>query len=207
MIIFLKLLSEMSKYKQSKIYIITCEKDIYIGSTTISLHLRYLSHRTQKTCSMYKYIHNNYNGDWSEWKISLYEDYPCNSKQELRKKEGEIIKTFLNNNKYNVINKVIAGRTNQEWIRDNREQYDIWMKNYNINRKEERKERDKINNAKINETRRIYLKNNPPKYLKIECDCGMIMNRKCLSRHIKRKNHQDLMDKQTSAILLFLKSI
>ncbi len=176
----------MSNYKQSKIYIITREKDIYIGSTTISLHQRYLSHITQKTCSMYKYIHNNYNGDWSEWKITLYEDYPCNSKQELRKKEGEIIKIFLNNNKYNVINKVIAGRTNKEWIRDNREHYDIYMNNYNINRKEAHNEKRKE---------------------KIECDCGCILRKADIQRHYRSKNHIELMDKQISAILLFLKII
>lgn len=194
----------MSKYLQSKIYIITHEKDIYIGSTTYSLDYRYMGHKTQPTCSMYQYINNNYNGDWTKWKISLYEDYPCNNKKELSKKEGEIIKKFINYNKYNVINKVIAGRTNKEWIKDNKEKYDIWMKNYDFDRKEERKERDKINKTKINETRRIYLQNNPRKYLKIECDCGMILNKNSLSRHIKRNIHQDLMDKQTSAILLFL---
>ena len=197
----------MKDYLQSKIYTITREKDIYIGSTTYPLAYRYTGHKTQLQCSMYKYIHNNCNGDWSEWKINLYEDYPCNNEEELTKREGEIIKKFKSYNKYNVINKYIAGRTNKEWIKDNKEKYDIWMKNYEFDRKEERKQRDKINNARINETRRIYLKNNPPQYKKIECDCGMIMNKTCLSRHIKRNIHQELMDKQTSAILSFLKSI
>jgi len=173
----------MSKYLQSKIYTITRGKDIYIGSTTLSLYHRYLNHSTQPRCSMYQYIHNNCNGDWSEWKINLYEDYPCNNEKELTKREGEIIKKFKSYNKYNVINKYIAGRTNKEWIKDNKEKYDIWMKNYEFDRKEQQKQYKKI---------------------RIECDCGCLSTRSDLARHKKTKKHQDLMDNQTSAILSFL---
>jgi hypothetical protein len=44
----------MSKYKQSKIYIITREKDIYIGSTTLSLNTWYCGAVTFSNVSGWK---------------------------------------------------------------------------------------------------------------------------------------------------------
>lgn len=160
-------------YLQSKIYTITREKDIYIGSTIQELKRRFNNHHTNKDCSLYYYIHNNCNGDWSEWKINLYEDYPCNNVEELTKREGEIIKKFKSYNKYNVINKYVAGRTKKEY---NKEYY---------------------KNRKNKKERNEYIKN-------IECDCGCLSSLNHKTRHQKTKRHQELMDKQTSAILSFL---
>ncbi len=82
-----------NKYVKGKIYTITCEDDsVYVGSTIRTLYIRLSSHKTDTKCSMYQYIYTNYNGDWSKCKIELYELYPCNSKKELYKKEGEIIR-------------------------------------------------------------------------------------------------------------------
>lgn len=199
----------MLDYKQSKIYTITNENNIYIGSTTLQLQYRFCVHQTQKTCSMYQYIQEKYHGNWDEWKINLYEEYACNSKKELLRKEGEVIRYFKNLNHYNIINKRIEGRTHKEWIEDNKENYTEYKKQYSNNRKEIRKQYDKDNKEKIDETRKIYYKNNIEKIKeksreKIECDCGYILTRKCLKRHQNRQLHKDLMNKQTTAILSFL---
>jgi hypothetical protein len=39
--------------------------------------------------SLYYYIENN---DWTDWYIELYEKYPCNDRQELHKREGQVIR-------------------------------------------------------------------------------------------------------------------
>jgi hypothetical protein len=41
--------------------------------------------------------------------IYIYEDFPCNSKQELNRREGEVIREI------GTINKQIAGRTKKEY--------------------------------------------------------------------------------------------
>lgn len=155
----------MPDYKQSKIYTITCEDGaVYVGSTIRTLEQRLSRHKNDKKCSMYKYIHKNYNGDWSKSKIELYENYPCNSKEELSIKEGEITRLI------GTINYRIAGRTRKEY-----------------NNTPDRKRKQYIRLRQI-----------------IECDCGCISTKGHLARHKKTKIHQDLIEKQISAILFFL---
>ena len=155
------------RYQKGKIYIITCEDGaIYVGSTIQELKRRFNKHHTDRDCSLYYYINNNYNGDWSKCKIELYENYPSNNKIELEKKEGEITKLI------GTINMDIPGNNY------NRQEYEKHRKN-----KKERKE---------------YL------YKIIECDCGCLSKRSHLARHQKTKRHQELIYKQTSAILSFL---
>ena len=50
-----------------------------------------------------------------DYKIELLEEYACNNKQQLEKKEGEYIK----NNE--CVNKRVAGRTNDEYMKYYRE--------------------------------------------------------------------------------------
>ena len=206
----------MPDYKQSKIYTITRENYIYIGSTTLLLKYRFSLHQTQKTCSMYKYINENYDGNWNEWKIKLYENYPCNNKKELDRKEGDIIRLFKNDITYNVINKRIEGRTTKEWIEDNEEHFIKTRKKYHNNRKEIRKQYDKDNKDKINETRQKYREENREKIRakdrernskKVICDCGCIIARNHLLRHQATQRHKDLMETQISAILFFLECL
>lgn len=155
----------MPDYKQSKIYTITCEDGaVYVGSTIRTLEQRLSHHKSHKSSSMYKYIHKNYNGDWSKSKIELYENYPCNSKKELGKKEGEIIRLLGN------INHNIAGRTRKEY-----------------NNTPDRKRKQNIRQKQ-----------------KIECECGCLISKGYLAKHKKTKIHQDLIEKQISAILFFL---
>ena len=47
------------------------------------------------------------------YKIELIELYPCNNKQELNLREGQIIKEYKSN-KLNIVNKCIAGQTHKE---------------------------------------------------------------------------------------------
>ena len=102
------------RYQRGKIYTIRCYDDdtaIYVGSTIDILSKRMAKHRSNKKCSLYQYV----NGNWDNWYIELYEEYPCNNKQLLEKREGEITRLIGN------INKKIQGRTKQEYYEDNKE--------------------------------------------------------------------------------------
>ena len=77
------------RYKRGKIYTIrniTDDTMIYVGSSIDTLPKRLGKHKADcksgKGISLYKYIENN---DWSSWYIEWYEDFPCNSKQELNR--------------------------------------------------------------------------------------------------------------------------
>lgn len=70
------------------------------------------------SCSLYKLIQDKYNGDWSVCYYELYENHSCNSKEELHKKEGEVIRLFKNDENYDCINCKIAGRNNKEYYKE-----------------------------------------------------------------------------------------
>jgi hypothetical protein len=101
------------RYKRGKIYTIrniTDDTMIYVGSTIDTLPKHLGTHKRDCNCgkriSIYKYIENN---DWSNWYIEWHEDFPCNGKQELNRREGEVIREI------GTINKQIAGRTRKEY--------------------------------------------------------------------------------------------
>ncbi len=107
----------MVNYNNSKIYTIRCITDdtaIYVGATTQPLCKRFKNHQIC-LASIGNYILNKCDGDWSNWYIELYENFPCNSKEELSKREGEVIRAI------GTINKRIECRTLQEYYIDNKE--------------------------------------------------------------------------------------
>lgn len=104
------------------IYTIRCKSDdkqIYIGSTKTSLSRRGFHH---KSCSKTNnksplYIHINANGGWDNYYIELYESFEGTT-DELKKREGEIIRQFKTDTDMFVINHRIAGRTPLQSIKD-----------------------------------------------------------------------------------------
>jgi predicted GIY-YIG superfamily endonuclease len=183
------------RYQDSKIYIIICEDgNIYIGSTIQSLNNRLCSHKRDETCSMYQYIHNNYDGDWCKCKLELYESYPCNNRKELIKREGEIIRLF------GTINKQIAGRTREEYeeFRNNNKE-----KILEINKKYRNDNKQKIQKYERNRPNKQERAENQKQ--KIVCECGCISTRNHLLRHQTSNKHQQLIKQQIESILLFLK--
>jgi hypothetical protein len=112
----------MVNYQNSKIYKIWSPQTdkIYIGSTVKLLCRRMADHKSdykaylegrQHFISSYKLI------ELSDCAIELIENYSCNSREELNKREGEIIRQ----NKDNCVNYQIAGRTKLQWRNDNNE--------------------------------------------------------------------------------------
>jgi hypothetical protein len=195
------------RFEKGKIYTITCDDGaVYVGSTIRTLNKRYIGHKNNEISSMYKYIEKHYGGDWSKCKIELYDLYPCNSKKELEKKEGEIIRLI------GTINKVIAGRGKAEYYKNYTDEILKKNKRYyysnnkvdilqqHIQYREDNKE--KIQNYernRPNKKERLEIQKE-----KIECECGCISTRTHLARHQKSPQHQELILNQTTAILSFL---
>ena len=116
----------MPDYSQGKIYTIRCRNDpalIYVGSTIQPLSKRFGEHKRHSKNTQKYPNHQLYTKieDWNDWYIELYLVYPCNSVEELRQKEGEIIRAI------GTLNRCIAGRTPKEskkgWIDKNKEYY------------------------------------------------------------------------------------
>jgi len=125
----------MPDYQNGRIYTVRCRTDnslIYVGSTTMPLSRRFSLHKNNKYCSLYKLIQNNFNGDWSNFYIELYEEYPCNNKEILNKREGEIQREIA------TINKHISGRTQKEYYIDNRNDKIHYQKEYYIDNRNDR---------------------------------------------------------------------
>ena len=111
------------KYKNGKIYTIRCKNDntfIYVGSTVQPLFKRWHQHkkilnnekRKEYNIFLYQKIRET---NLENWYIELYEEFSCESKEQLNQREGEVIR------KIGTLNKLIAGRTPKE---KNKEYYE-----------------------------------------------------------------------------------
>jgi hypothetical protein len=140
----------MPDYQRGKIYKLWSPSNnlIYYGSNIETLSSRLSKHiysyknynedNTKKYYSSYLVL------DCEDYKIELVEEYACNNKSQLCKKEGEYIK----NNE--CVNKCVAGRTKQEYRIDNIDRLKECRKQNNIKNVVKIKEQTKqyrINNA------------------------------------------------------------
>ena len=77
--------------------------------------------------------------------IKLYEEFPCKNRNQLRKREGEVIRST------NCVNKVIAGQTKKEWREVHSDELKEKKKQYYQDNKErllaDCKERKKTNGS------------------------------------------------------------
>ena len=126
---------EINKYSNGKIYKIwnDANNEVYIGSTFQPLCKRMANHRTHATCeSKYKtklYTMMRTLG-FDLFHIELLESFPCNDKEELRKREGELIREF------GTLNSRVENRTQQEYRVDKKEQISEMNRKYTQENKE-----------------------------------------------------------------------
>ena len=156
----------MPDYSNGKIYTIRFtdnEKTIYIGSTIQPLAVRYGGHKRTTRSSVYKFVEDNYNGEWDKCYIELYENFKCDSKEQLNKKEGEIIRNFVADEKFIVLNKVIAGRTHKEYCKDENEKLKEYRKQNAERKKAYDKEYRERNAEKIQQRKQEYNERNADK--------------------------------------------
>jgi hypothetical protein len=191
-----------NKYQRGKIYKIV---DIgytkcYIGSTIETLSNRMSGHR-----SAYKSFSKGLNKLVSSGvlfeefglencKIELIENYPCETKDELHRREGYYIQNT------DCVNKLVAGRKKPEWIEANKEH----LKTYKAQHHQKNKE-------KYNKKSSENYYNNKAHYLQIQkeyneknqevvdarrkashiCDCGATYTYTHKTRHLKTLKHQN----------------
>jgi hypothetical protein len=130
------------RYENGKIYVVRCKYDdtlVYVGSTFRKLKERFRGHKNEKNCSLYKYV----NGDWDNWYIELYQNYPCKNKTILERREGDVQREIA------TINQHIVGRSHKEWREVNRKNLLMYKKEYHIKNRDliiERKRQYRINN-------------------------------------------------------------
>lgn len=206
------------RYQRGKIYTIRNRKDnskIYVGSTIVRLSQRLAKHThvSKKEENKNMTLYHNVNNDWSDWYIELYENFPCKSKEELLKREGEIIREI------GTLNMEIAGRTYKEYYQDNKKRISdeskvYYQKNaekiksnikmYRENNPDKKKELDRKyyeqNKDKIQEYHKQYREQNEDKIKererqKIICECGCEVRKGDINRHQKTAKHQKLMEK------------
>ena len=199
---------DINIYNNSKIYTIRCRTDnnlIYVGSTTQPLHKRWYGHKSrvndikENHILLYKTM-NELGID--NFYIELYENYSCNSKEELNRYEGEIIRKIGN------LNHIIAGRKPDEYFEENKELLkDKRAEYYNENKEmilENRKKYREDNKDKIKEMKSKYYvenkeaikeKRNKDKTIKERktpfyiCGCGMSVSGGHKARHETTKKH------------------
>lgn len=193
----------MVNYGLGKIYKIINDitNDIYVGSTCETLSKRMTKHREKiKYCPerlFYKFVREI--GGWEHFKIIMIEDYPCNRKEELFKREQyhkDLLKPTLNKN-----NAFTSETEKKEYQKNyqNTEEYKKGRKIYYEKNKETRKEyrlknREKLKKyfSELNQRpeRKEY------RIQKIQCACGCIISRGCKARHEKTKKHIKLIEIQ-----------
>ena len=130
----------MVNYKNGKIYKIQCNKtkDIYVGSTCCRL----LCQRLRQHVHCYKCYLNGKTTYMTSFKILKDNDYfieliekvPCDSKDELHKRERYFIETL------ECVNKIIPGRTKKEYQKEYQEEHKEEIKEYKKEYYEEHKE-------------------------------------------------------------------
>jgi hypothetical protein len=161
--------TQTNKYNNSKIYTIRCRDDnnlIYVGSTTQPLYKRFYEHK--------KIYNNENNKEYNRllyvkmrelggeiFYIELYENLKCDSKEQLLKREGQIIREL------GTLNKKIEGRTpqeteefykdyNKQYKNNNKEQIKEQTKQYRINNKEKLKQHYNDNKEQLLENHKEY---------------------------------------------------
>ena len=167
---------EHNKYNSSRIYKIqsSLTDKIYIGSTCQALSQRMAGHMSDYN----KYLNDNTKSNISSFEIiklndayiSLIEECNFNNRQQLEKREGEIIKEQINI----CVNKLIAGRTRIEW-RDDNKQYKEQKAQYYSNNKQ----------LILEKAKKTYL-----------CDCGKTLTMCHKLKHEKTQKHISFITNQ-----------
>ena len=164
---------QINRYHSGKIYAIRSHQTdkFYIGSTCLPLYKRLYRHRIDKK----NFENGKFNKitsfdilEYDDHYIELLEEFRCENKMQLEKREGELIRLHKNN----LVNIVIVGRTKQEYYEDNKEAIIEKNKQYRQDNKEAIIEKAKE---------------------KMMCICGSELRISDKARHEKSIKHKDFI--------------
>lgn len=177
-------------YAKGKIYSIRSHltDKFYIGSTASPLSKRFYEHKNDNKqfiagkrkggCSSFEIL------NFGDAYIELLEDYPCENKNQLRKREGEFIRAN------ECVNKKIAGRTDAEYRQDNQDKIKEYRQDNKETIAEYHVEYYEQNKEKILENKKEYRHQNKDKIKeKFVCECGGRYTHQHRACHFKSLKH------------------
>jgi len=173
----------MVDYTKSKIYKITCNITglTYYGSTVNHISKRISQHRTKFKAGNLKCSSRQVlvGGDYD---YSLVEEFSCENKDQLHKRE----RFYIENN--DCVNKQIPGRTRtfKEYYKQNKDRVKAKNKEYY------KKNKDKFLEYRVQNKDKISAKSK----IKVTCECGSVIANGTLARHKKSKKHQAYLESQ-----------
>jgi hypothetical protein len=111
----------MPDYSKGVIYQVISPHHVlpYIGSTTQPLCKRMVGHRAPSNVCRSRIVI-----EAGDAYIELIEEYPCENREQLNKREGEIIRQRA------CVNHVVPCRTAREWRHDNNDAVKVYRKTY-----------------------------------------------------------------------------
>jgi hypothetical protein len=179
-------------YVNGKIYRIVCDDLTYYGSTIQPIKKRFCQHKNKFVawCKCNKPAATSFHDKLTSFQlfergtpsIFLVEDFPCERKDQLEARE----RFYIENNE--CVNKIIPGRTHNEWIKDNKERHKQHYTKYNEKNRERKRAYDmdyaKLNPEKIKEKSKYYSS------LHYVCPiCKVELTKINQSKHEKSKKH------------------
>ncbi len=114
-------------------------------------------------------------------KIELIENYPCDNKEELLKREGHHIASV------DCVNRCVSGRTPKEYYEEFKEERRQLFKNWYEKNKEEQLERGK----KYRDEHKEELDEKARQ--EINCECGQVYRKSSKHSHFKTQRHQQYL--------------
>ena len=165
-------IQKINKYHNGKIYTIRSPHTdkIYIGSTCQPLHKRFYKHKTKFNTSSKEIV------ILGDSYIELLEDFLCENKNQLHKREGELIREHI----LICVNKKIEGRTKKEYRVDNNELITVNQKKWKD-----------VNKKNISDWGKQYREQNKDKLAENTiCDCGGKYQHRHKATHIKTTKHK-----------------
>jgi hypothetical protein len=184
---------EIDKYHNGKIYKLVCEitGEQYIGSTCQRLSKRLHDHVQYVKGGNRKYSSHGII-ERGQYKICLIENYKCDSKLELEKRERYFVETM------DCINKNIPTRTPVEYRKANKEKIknfnDLYYKENSDKIKARVKRYREANPEVIKARKKAYAEKNKEKIaakmaLTYTCKCGSTLTICKKNRHERTKAH------------------
>ena len=184
-------------YKNARVYQIlnTVDNNVYVGSTCQALSKRMAKHRGDllTKANQKRPLYQKMKEIGVEhFYIELLEEYPCENKEQLLKKEGFYIRQI------GTLNGCIVGRTPKEYKEEHKDKIIEFQKQYYKENKdklkEHRKQYTEENKDKITEFHKRYREENKERIegamsIKIMCACGSVHRIGAKSQHLRTKKH------------------
>ena len=129
--------------------------------------------------------------------IELLEEINCDNRNQLEKREGELIREHKNN----CVNRCIAGRTKQEYYIDNKDKITENIVQYRIDNKDKIKQYKIDNKESISIQNKQYYKDNiesinAKKKLQYLCTCGSTIQLCTKAQHNKTAKHLKALEQE-----------